>query len=178
MKDLNETNIQNLEDLDLYEIIEKAKGFACTDFNFQELEEFKDINGALENLSNRKIAEYFYLYSFYIIGERFPVAESKIAKDPEYSYRYAIDVINGRFLEGELAISKDSEFAYRYARDVIRDKFPEGEPAIAKDTVFIYRYARDVIKGRFREGELAILQSLYLAKFYAEKFDCPEILEN
>ena len=78
-------------------MIRKAKSIACTEFNFQELEKFNTISEVLKNLSIEKIVKYLYLYSFYVIGERFPIAESFIAIDSEFSYLYAIDIIEGRF---------------------------------------------------------------------------------
>ena len=152
-EELSETEIQDLKELDLQEMIKKTKinSYNFDDSNFQKLEKFENIEEALKSLTLTDIAKFFYFYANDVIGERFLMGESAIAKDPKYSCLYAMDVIKARF--------------------------PEGEPEIAKDPYFSYFYARCTIEERFLEGEPAIAKNPELARSYAERFNLPQIPE-
>ena len=153
VEDLCETQVQNLKNLNLQEMIEKVKRYGGKNNCFLELERFNNMSEALNCLTAERIAECLFDYSYYILNDRFPAAEPLIARKPEV--------------------------AYLYAKKIIGDRFPEAEPIIAEDFFFSYFYAVDVIKGRFYEGEFSIKNSKSDAKYvYVKKFDCPEILED
>ena len=70
----------------------------------------------------------------------------KFSKHVVCSFIYSKYIINERFELGEATISKDEKFALVYAEDVIKGKWTQELAVMCP--CWLYLYAKDVIKGR------------------------------
>ena len=66
-------------------------------------------------LTNPKFA---YIYSKYVLNQRFPDGESVIAEDAHWSTNYAINVLKDRFITGEAAINADEYWSVFYKENI------------------------------------------------------------
>ena len=125
-----------ITDLNLKEIIERARKAGACKTQLSVIGEFKDVKDLLEKASGRKKAFWAFWYARDVIKGRWPEAEDVIAENAEYAYGYAKDVLKGRWPEAEDVIARDANYAWLYARYVIKGRWPEAEDVMAKNAEY------------------------------------------
>lgn len=169
---LTEKQIKVLEDLSIQDIIKLAKeNGTCIDA-IQVMEDCKSVLELFENTSestmlewiswylchvigkygrNKKVEPFFnenpqlaFIYTFYVVGERWPEVETMIAAYPYWAYHYAYEIIKGRWPEGEKIILTDPEYSFYYAKYVIRDRWIEAEPVIMTAPKWAEKYENEL----------------------------------
>lgn len=85
-----------------------------------------------------------------------------LKKSPWNCFKYAAYVLKQRWPQGEHKIAELAISSYDYAKTVLKGSFKLGEPILAKDGYYAAAYALNVTGKRFIEAEQAIKELAYL----------------
>lgn len=112
-------------------------------------------------------AKLLYCYAAWELVNRWPAAETDIAKDPYYAFLYAKTILKGRWPTAETMIASDARSAYLYARDVIQGPWPDGESIISQSARYAFNYASFIVQKPWPAGEKTLSENSRYGYLYA-----------